>query len=287
MSHTVAVFAVAVLVLSPGAWRHDRDDTRYRTLAANPAFESVGRISGGGKVLGSVVILADRWAVTDAHVVSSRADGETVQMDPKDLAVVVGEDSVGVRSIAIHPRSWPKDVPATEDILARKGIDVALLELQTPVRARPAALVQRPVEPGSQVTFVGFGTAGTARSVVTDPIPAGTKRAGTNVIDQIGGLVGSREIPSFLLVSDFDAPGNPSISRTGDSEPTELEYLPLGGDSGGAAFVRVGEEWQLAGLIATVSVNIPDDPDLGVYGSVVYATAAGAFRDFVRSTLAR
>lgn len=266
-----------------GARRHDRSDARYLALGRDAAFSSVGAIRTAERHLGSVVLIAPEWVLTAAHVVSTRTDGRTVPFVPESVIVSFGSAHVPVAQIVVHPDYWPSSVPESADVLARKGIDVAMLRLATPVHDVPPAVLA-PLDPAARTpaVFVGFGTSGTGQSVVTAPEPAGTRRAGTNIIDQVGGHVGERRIPSFLLVADFDAPGMPELNRTGDDTPTDLEYMPVGGDSGGGVFVRSDDAWHLAGLVATGSMNINGgDERKGIYGSLAYATSVAVIRPWI------
>jgi hypothetical protein len=69
-SLVAAVVAAMMALESPGtpggARRHDRPDSLYRALAADPAFQSVGAVRSGNRHLGSAVLIAPRWVLTDA-----------------------------------------------------------------------------------------------------------------------------------------------------------------------------------------------------------------------------
>lgn len=101
---------------------------------------------------------------------------------------------------------------------------------------------------GTPVMLFGYGMTGTiingvANEVYVDmndhtaPInsPVGIARWGTN-----------------LLSSDATSSFRINLSDT----MTEFESIPGGGDSGGGMFVKVGEQWQLAGTITTRSGGV-------------------------------
>jgi hypothetical protein len=255
--------AVTVATALQGIYRHDVDPELHTSLARDPAFAAVGQLrTAEGRTAGSFVLIHPEWALTAAHVLDDREiDG---------LIVELAGQRAGIRAAARHPLYRSDRFTAHEDALFRKGIDAALLRLDTRIESvTPAALHAGTRELGFEATFVGFGTSGDAMSAITNPIAPGTRRAGHNVIDAIGGIVNDRPIPEWYLVSDFDHPDNESLNRTGSAEPLALEYLAAGGDSGGGVFVREGSAWALVGLHSTGRIAINDSIERdGLYGSI-------------------
>jgi hypothetical protein len=269
-----------------GAIREDVPDSLYRALGAQSDFRVVGIIRHRDKPAGtgSGVLVAASWVLTDAHVVAEsqteRAGAATTA--PGKLTFEIQGRVVAISEVVVHPDYFGAQFAGARDMLARKGIDLALLRLAAPIVDVPPARLYRGMgEAGHTMAMIGYGTFGTSQSAISRPEPPGTKRGGTNVIDQIGGKVKSRDIPAHYLVTDFDSPRNPSLNVTGDASPTRLEYLPLGGDSGGGGFIQVDGVWYLACAFATSTIAINDDPADGLYGTVSYCTRLSAFASWI------
>ncbi len=284
----IVVARLAPIGSAPGAIRNDVPDSLHLQLAAQPQFAPVGRISIAGDPKASGVLIAPDWLVTDAHVVT---EGSTERQGSKrlpasTLSVQLGGRSIAVREVIVHPEYFGPSFSGATDLLTKKGLDVALIRLAETVQGiEPARLYRGTNEVGRLAALVGFGTSGTSSTAITAPGPVGVKRAGTNVIDQVGGKVGSRTIPPHYLVTDFDSPVR-SLSQTGDSVPVALEYLPLGGDSGGGLFIEDAGVWYLAGLFATSTIKINTDMTRdGLYGTVSYATRVNAIADWLSSII--
>lgn len=277
--HTVLIATATAGALLGGIYRHDVDPRAHEALAADSAFASVGQLLAlDGRTIGSFVLISPEWAVTAAHVMDERTAG--------DVMLALGSERMSIRGIVVHPEYRSDQYATHGDPVFRKGVDAALLQLvRAHTAVRPASLYRGGNEVGSSATLVGFGTSGSATTVLTSPVPAGTKRAGLNIIDQVGGSVRDRSIPSWYLVSDFDHPSNEAMNRTGSATPLDLEFLAAGGDSGGGVFVREDEGWSLAGIHATgrIAVNETVERD-GVYGSLNLSVRIADIRHWIEST---
>ncbi len=273
------ISAISLLPVTPGVHRHDVAPELHIELASDPAFRSVGLLTVEGEVVGSSVLVAPGWVATAAHVVEGR--------DASELTLQIGDQRSGVTQIVIHPDFQHERFADHEDAQFRKGLDVALLKLDGPMAGvTPAVLLDGDPPIGSVGTFVGYGTSGTSTTAITRPDPAGTLRAGHNRIDAFGGTVRGRPIPDWYLVTDFDHPDSEELNRTGPSDALPLEYMPIGGDSGGGFFVRLDDGWRLVGLVAGSRVAINDDLEAdGLYGSLNFATRIDLLVDWIAETI--
>lgn len=250
----------------PGATRHDVADAQYLKLGDAQQFAPVALLRAHGDVHASAILVSPYWLLTAGH----SADG----IAPGDLTVEIAGSSHRVVEIVMHPEFRPRSIG--------NGTDLALIRLADPVLDVRAAVRYRGYSERSQVaTAVGFGVAGTGTAAVTSPAPSGTKRAGTNVIDAIGGMIDGRRVPANLLVADFDRPGDPSHNRLGSPLPLALEYMPLGGDSGGGLFIQQNGLWMLAGVFSGYTFSVGKALEIGMYGSLMYWTRLSLYNDWV------
>ncbi|HUF28499.1 MAG TPA: trypsin-like serine protease [Gemmatimonadaceae bacterium] len=257
--------------LARGAMRHDVADARYLALGAQPQFASVGLLRHGSSPLASAILVAPQWVLTAGHAV----DG----VDPKHVTVALGGWTHEAVQVVMHP-----------DFRRRRignGTDLALVRLAVPVfDVRPARRYRGYAERGQIGTAVGFGVAGVGSDAMLTPAPSGTKRAGTNAVDAIGGVIDGRRVPDNLLVADFDRPGDPSHNRTGSPIPLDLEYMPLGGDSGGGLFVESNGAWFLCGVFSGYTFSAGKALEIGMYGSLMFWTRLSLYNDWVDATTA-
>ena len=84
---------------------------------------------------------------------SVHTDARTIPHEPGTVTVRFDSSDVQVAECIIHPEYWADSVPSTADVLARKGIDVALLQLAQPVDGiAPAELLTSDPAPGTPGT---------------------------------------------------------------------------------------------------------------------------------------
>ena len=147
-------------------------DADYQTLAAQPQFDPVGVVKRFGTIVDSSgILISPDWVLTAAHTIPSG------NPDPSDTWTFGGE----VRHIAQALRN-----PSSNGQIA-DGFDIALHKLDSPITTiTPAQLYTGTAASlvGQTLTYVGYGRSGTGST--GDTIPAGTKRAGNNVGDQLG-----------------------------------------------------------------------------------------------------
>jgi len=136
------------------------------------------------------------------------------------------------------------------------GVDLGLVRLSQPITTvTPALLDFRTPLLGLLGTSVGYGRSGIGSGGMSTP--AGTKRAGQNMIDARGGMVTTMGSGTLLdldgisptvLFQDFDHPTDLVASTMGSVTPVAQEYLIASGDSGGGLFIDVGGVTKLVGV---------------------------------------
>jgi hypothetical protein len=248
-----------------GATRHDVADARYVALGLAPQFASVGLLRLGDEPRASAILVTPQWVLTAGHAAEDAERGLIIELGVRAYEVV---------EVVVHQDYRPRQIG--------NGTDLALMKLAEPVvEVLPAVRYRGYAERGAVATAVGFGVAGAGINAVMSPAPSGTKRAGTNVIDATGGRIDGRRIPDNLLVADFDRPGDPSLNRTGRATPLELEYMPLGGDSGGGLFIEQNGSWMLAGVFSGYTFSVGTALEIGMYGSLMYWTRLSLYNEWV------
>jgi secreted trypsin-like serine protease len=232
-------------VVPLGTRRHDRVDSLYLDLAAQPQFASVGRFliptGGGGAILGSGTLIRSDWVLTAAHVVSNNSG---VAFNPSNVRFTLGGTDYFGAEVILHPNYVNFGASVLD------GWDIALVRLQTAVTGVASAKINTTFgnEIGRVGTYVGFGSTGTGLTGNTQA--GGIKRAGDNVIDTDGTFFSN--ISDKVLLTDFDSPTS-NLSTFGSSAPLNLEYMIAPGDSGGAQFIETDDGWLLAGVNSFVS----------------------------------
>ena len=166
----------------------------------------------------------------------------------------------------------------------RKDIDLGLIKLAESVgNCTPAKLFYGDSELGKTCEIVGWGEYGTAFNPSLDS--NATKLGGTNIIEQVGGKVDSRNIKvdKNTLLTDFESEEIPGSNSIGAMQPTNLEFGINGGDSGGGLFIMEDGESYLAGITKTTYfvfkmklnqektfflVDEEDFKQIGLFGSI-------------------
>ena len=242
----IGVTAMTASYSFAGVIRHDVPDSSYTDLAAQPDFASVGIVTafdggGGPTTLGSATLIDTTWLLTAAHLLSFPA--------PSSVSVNIGGTDYTATEWTAHP-SWNDELG--------EDYDIGLIRLSTPVTGvSPAVRSGGPSERGAEVTMVGFGQTGTGLTGEQEGT-GGTKRAGHNVLDEFGNVLGNS---TNYWMADFDNPTSPSDSSIGESSPLALEYSIAGGDSGGGVFVNDRGLQKLVGVVSFGQQGPKSNPD--------------------------
>jgi Trypsin/PEP-CTERM motif len=269
-----------------GTIRHDRDDSLYLSLAADPAFDPVGKFTWnepGYSYLASGTLIRNDWVLTAGHVVGG-TDG---------LGAGVSNLKFKVGGTTYTADQWiPQPQWATSNESLTAGWDIGLVHLATDVSGIVPAELFLP-EYGSELglvgTEVGFGDTGTGLTGY-DNTTAGTKRAGQNILDVVG-TAETSGTPNHvfnnnrLMAVDFDNPGGGGYLTNpyGSGTPLNLEYLVAPGDSGGGLFLDVEGEMKLAGVTSYISsVDFNTNCD---YGDLAGFIRVSQFVDWINDTI--
>lgn len=271
ISRTAPVFILTSLSIFV---RHDIPNRSYEELATESRFACVAKFEAKGKVIGTGVLVHNRWILTDAHILQG--------MQPADLAISFGDATVKASQFVVHPDYHGPKYTNGENALVRKGIDLAMVRLtEAFTEVKPALLATEDVPIGTTVNICGYGGAGTADNLQPQ-WPAGVKRAGTNIIDARGLGEGDSRVPDWYDIIDMDSAAG-DRNATGAAEPAALEAIGTGGDSGGGVFALSDGQWRLVGLIATARYDTSGDT-LQAYGTLNFLTRITQVREWITTT---
>jgi len=134
---------------------------------------------------------------------------------------------------------------------------------------------------GQNLTLVGFGGSGYGNlgyDSSTYPLDGVTNRVGQNRIDSLATTV--IDSSCVFLSMDFD---NPSTTGVLGSLGNDVETTFCTGDSGGAAFVKSGDEYFLAGVNCLVDYS---GSTMGSYDTFAYSVSLPSVMDWINGTVA-
>ena len=247
----------------------------YEASIEYPDFSPVGALVDKSGTLGTGTLVSPSVVVTAAHLF--RNQNSSPAPSPSNWEFVLhtpfNEAGTGrtfeVSQIILHA-GWEARLPqlggtGDGDVL---GVDLAVVLLKTEViGVYPAKLPSGNAETlGGRVVLGGFGNlvdgATGAENVLNH-----RRVGGVNSLDRIVEKVEKPNVPAEysggLLAIDFDSPqldsntlgkGQPEIDNlsTGDSNssPLDLEASTVVGDSGGPAFMRIGDAWRIIGAVS-------------------------------------
>jgi hypothetical protein len=221
------------------------------------------------------------WA--NVGLIASGASGTYIGGGWVLTASHVGAGSIALAGSAFTPdgtslRLTNSDGSATDLILFHLTKNPPLPSVPL-VSSTPAAL--------SQIDLIGFGhIAGSVQTNIGSYTgfywsDSGFKSWGNNKVN-VGGTqiinIGFGNLTAFLM--DFTTPG-----VLGLAGQTSDEAEVSAGDSGGAAFVKNGATWQLAGILDAEGVQNNQPAATAVYNDGTYAADIATYRGQIMSVL--
>jgi len=271
-----------------GIIRHDRPAEAYQKLGKAQQFQCVGEVVRDRKPderrmpSFSAVLVAPRWALTARHI--------AVRELEKHRYIFGGQEYRAVRCVT---RPVQIVIEAGQDVALAgiaAGDDIALVQLDRPVtNVKPAERYRGNAELGRIMTKVGYGCIGDGLTGMKLPVTPETqeRRAGQNVIDLAGGMVGKLAVSNHVLAVDFDHPTDPALNQLGDPAPLELEIGVSSGDSGGGWFIAENGSWKLVAIGAGFlpSTAQPPGPGMEKYGSVLAGTRISTANNWIDEVL--
>lgn len=246
MAMVAAARPAGAVIILDSTWRAEggrpgRESAGFRAhiaLANQPQFAALVSFSRDGQVWGSgsgtwIANVGGRGRIlTAAHLFDDDASvGEFV------YRTASGAVQRGV-GLAMHPLY-------NGDIHDRTGYDVAIVTLQGPVTdaGSPPALYVGPLQVGTRIVMVGFGSRGIATVGERPAYYAGSdKAAAENVVDEV--MESVRPVPKR-----GDAGNWFDVTLRRESEgASRLDGILGSGDSGGSAWLNIADGWAIVGV---------------------------------------
>ncbi len=278
----------------------DSPDNRVDPNTERSPFAGVGslRMFRGANVVGgcSAAAIGPRHVLTAAHCVDFNLNGhhDGADYDRIEFALNLDIDGPVDQPDAIIPAArWyiHPDSFHPGNLFAFFHDDIAVIELSTPLpEGVPFYHLYADDLAGRTLHMVGYGRSGDGVNGFTTPGSRTVKRVGQNVADYFEGQDEHGQPPAIeLWQHDFDHPTDPSLNVFGGPSLGNDKEANIGfGDSGGPAFVLVGNNPNRADSYRIGGIITHYDPKVGtfpLFGSVSGGTVVSAYLDWIQAIL--
>lgn len=232
----------------------------------DPGFATVGALPNG---LGAIY-LGNGWVLTAGH-----AGGGAVT-----LAGVTYPYVAGTWTVLQHAPGVPADL-AMQRISGNPPLD-------------PPPIAFDPPLPGETVTMIGRGwvrqPTQTCWNAGWAEVPCSSGPVEYRGFKQwIGQPKATRWGRNHVIDNDITVPAGGTTTRAFEVEFDDPglteEAQAVSGDSGGAVFVNRGGQWQLAGVLFTISLYMGQPPSTAVFGDRSYSVDLAHYRNQIMSTM--
>ena len=236
------VFALSLLLAAPaGALILDSGDGQGNTTppSDDPGWAHVGKVT-----YPSGIYLGNGWMLTASHVTVSNPviDGVTYPVVPGTVVQLHNPDTsladLQVFRIDPHP-----------------NLPLLRIRSQTPALDTDVTFIAVGLSRGAATTWGADGYLWGSQSA---------KRWGTNK------TAGSVNIGTLTFTTIF--------TKIGSQGFTDQEAQGADGDSGGAAFIKNGANWELAGVLLAVSTFVNQPEASSIYGNFTYVADLSQYR---------
>ena len=263
MIHTKKILLLSALLITAAAprepmiIRHDVDPSKYFAEASDyPSLFGL-YIMGNGAPVCVATIINESWAITAAHCTQSERLQNQIASG-EGYSVTVNGKPMLLDGITHHP-TWTGRANSTT-------FDMALLHFKTPVSdITPIDIYRDTDEVGKVVSMLGWGGTGTGLTGVKGN--DAQFRYAENLVDAANDI---------WIDWDFDNP------EENPDKVLPLEGISGPGDSGGPAFIKVGDSFKIAGIS---SHQITRGQPEGSYGVTERYTRVSSAVEWIESTI--
>jgi hypothetical protein len=215
----------------------------------DPGWANVGERSNL-----TVVYLGRRWVLTANHVGAGNV-------------ALAGQSYLPVPGSATqleNPDTSPADLLLFK-VFGDPGLPRLEIPSSPPVVGDPLVAIGHGLNRGSATSFMGIGGYewGIGNSV----------RWGTNLVSEVNLWVDT----TYSFAATFGDPLDPSA--------TTDEAAGANGDSGGGAFVKIGGNWYLAGIIFSISQYVGQPSNTSIYGNKLFSVDLSFYRDDILAVI--
>jgi hypothetical protein len=281
------------IITTSGIYRDDTSKEKYWNLAHQSQFDGVGKVVKNDTLIGSCVLLNNRYVLSVGHnFVENDFHWDTAYLgetkvlanlpynhrlaDISQFYFVFGKDSIKGKKLTV-----PDEF---KNALDKSICDIAVIELESEAHVKPNYFLNDKLdELSSTVTLVGYGSSGQANQTKLEK--SGTKLAGQNTIDSMGGFRFNDK--ATVLFCDMDSPTDKTCNKMGSPTPLLLEYFISGGDSGGPVFREINGKMELVGLCKSSSIDGKQFTKTSYYGQVMKLTRLSPFKQWIEICISK